>query len=132
MFLPSIKQGKLTLPLNPNKKLQMISLDVIGTFGAKILRNSSEFIGKDVEIASDEITLAEAMELLSKATGKKIAYEELPEEMAEKGLGSDFAKMFKWFSDVGFSIKIEDLKKHGIPLTTYKEHLASASWVKNV
>jgi len=131
-FLPSIQQGKLALPVRPDLVMQMVSLDVIGNFGAAAFLRPKEFLGKEIDLASDQLTFPEAMKLLSEVSRKSIVYEEFPEDQSEKTFGIDFAKMFSWFNKVGFSSDIPSLKKWGIPLTTYKQHLASAAWVKQI
>lgn len=131
-FLPSIQGGTFSLPVDPDRPTQMIALGVIGAFGAAALIRPSEFIGKTIQLASDELTFVEAMKLLSEAAGKTIRYERLPDEQAEGALGHDLAKMFRWFNAEGFSVNLAELKPYDIPLTTFKDHVASAAWVNQV
>jgi len=131
-FLPSIQRGALSLPTPSDRSLQMVALDVIGAFGAAALTRPAEFISKAIDLASDRLTFTEAMKLLSEATGKTIGYEPMPEEQAEAAFGADFSKMFRWFNEVGFSVNLTELKQWGIPLTTFREHLVSSAWVKQV
>ncbi len=132
-FLPAIKSGKLVLPLRADRPLQMIALADIGEFAAAAFLRPKEFIGQAIDLAGDEMTLPEAMQLLSKASGKKIGYEQLPDEQSEKAFGYDFAVMFRWFDEVGYSVNIPVLQKRwGIPLTKFKDLIAKAPWVKQI
>ncbi|MFZ0564900.1 MAG: NmrA/HSCARG family protein [Chlamydiales bacterium] len=131
-FLPEIKQGKLKLPVSSEKKFQMVCLQVIGAFAAACFKRPSDFIGQIIELASDEMTLPQVMGKISSYSGKHIEYEELPYEEAEQKFGSDFAKMFKWFNDVGYSVDIEQLKQWKIPLTSFNTYLSEADWLKYV
>ena len=131
-FLPSIQGGTLSLPQGADTKLQMVSIETIGAMAAKILLNPDDYAGQGIELASDEISLSEAMAQLGEATSKTIRFETMPEDQAAGALGDDFAMMFKWFEDIGFAADIEGLKRHGIPMPTFKEHLAKAAWVSQV
>lgn len=130
-FFPAIKGGTLVLPLRADRPLQMIALDDIGGFGAAAFLRPKEFIGQAIELAGDEMTLPEAMRILSRASGKTINYEQLPDEQAEKALGHDFAVMFRWFNEVGYNIDIPTLhKRWEVPLTKFKDFVARAAWIK--
>ena len=131
-FLPSIQGGTLMLPQGQDTKLQMVSLPTIGAMGAKILLNPDDFADKGIELATDDISLTDAMALLSEASGKTIKFSPMPEEKAAEVLGDDFAKMFKWFEEKGYQADIEQPKKMGLPSPTFKEYLAEASWVSQV
>lgn len=129
-FLPSIQQGKLVLPVRPDVKIKMIPLEVIGNFVALAFQRPEEFIGQTIEIASDELTFPEAMEILSKVSGKMVVYEQLPSEQAVGLFGEDIAKMFNWFNGHQFQADLEALRNYGIHLTTFKEHVQAASWAQ--
>ena len=130
-FLPMIRQGKLVLPMPVDRPLQMISLRNIGEFGAAALMRKEEFCGKEIAIAGDELTLDKAMKLLSEALGKTITYEQLPDEKAAETFGPDFAKMFSWFTEVGYSVDIPTLEQQwGISLIKYKSLITDESIVK--
>jgi uncharacterized protein YbjT (DUF2867 family) len=132
-FAPMIKNGKLVLPLRSDRRLQMIALDNIGDFGAGAFLRPKDFIGQEIELAGDELTLPEAMKIISQATGKTVVYEQLPDEQSEKTWGHDFAVMFRWFNKVGYNVDIPGLQKRwGIPLTRFKNLVAQAAWIKQL
>ncbi len=131
-FFPDLEKGKLALPIRSNVALHMICLEVIGAFALEVFNHSSEYIGQALELASDQLTFPEAMKKISSITGKNYIYEELPANEGEAKYGSDFAKMFQWFNDVGFSADFESLKQKGIHLTTFEEYLSRAEWIKKL
>jgi uncharacterized protein YbjT (DUF2867 family) len=127
-FLPSIQQGKLALPFDGNRPLQMISLYDIGEFGAAAFIREQEFLGEVIEIAGDELSFNEAMRLLSKSLGTTIKYEQLPDDAAEQYLGHDFAVMFRWFDKVGYHVDIPAVRQRWkITLTKYQDLIARES-----
>ncbi len=132
-MLPAIQKGKLVFPMQPNRRLQMIALKDIGEFGAAAFLRPKEFIGQVIELAGDELTIPDALDILSTSMRKKIQYEQLPDEQLENALGHDMAVMFRWFNKVGYNVDIPVLKKKwGINLTTFKEFISEAPWAKPV
>lgn len=132
-MLPAIQQGKLIFPVRPNRKLQMIALQDIGAFAAAAFVRENQFLGHTIELAGDDLTLPGALAFLSLQTGKKIAYEQVPDDQLEKTVGHDFALMFRWFNEVGYQIDIDALKQRwGIPLTSFKEAVSKAPWVQKI
>jgi len=132
-FLPSIRQGVLALPMRGDRPLQMISVEDIGEVGAAALANPAKFAGETIELAGDELTLNEAMALLSKATGKTIRYEQLTPAIGRQVFGDDMTLMFRWFDEVGYRVDIRELQRRwGAPLTTFAELMKTAAWVRSV
>ncbi len=130
--LPSILSGALRLPLLPSRPMQMVSLETIGNFGAEALLHPSAFGGRTIDLACDEMTMPEAMRLLSHASGMPIRYEVMSEAESYDEFGPDFAKMFHWFNEVGYDVNITGLAKWGIELQSFRQYLSDASWVRNL
>ncbi len=130
-MLPAMQKGKLVFPMQPNRRLQMIALKDIGEFAAAAFLRPKEFIGQVIELAGDEMTIPEALDILSRSMARKIQYEQLPDDQLENALGYDMAVMFRWFNKVGYNVDIPVLKKRwGINLTKFKKVIAEAPWAK--
>jgi uncharacterized protein YbjT (DUF2867 family) len=128
-MLPAIRQGKLVNPVRPSVALQMIALRDIGEFVAAAFGRPKEFLGQAVELAGDELTMPEAMRILSERMGRKIAYEVLPDDQLENAVGHDMATMYRWFNSTGYHVDIPALaKRWGIPLTRFSELVREARW----
>ncbi|MFQ5992887.1 MAG: NmrA/HSCARG family protein [Nitrospiraceae bacterium] len=129
-FRPS-PEGVLMLPLRPDTKLQMIAVQDIGEFGAAAFLRSSEFIGQAIDLAGDELTMPEVVTHLSRTMGRPIKFQQMPDDQAEAVMGHDFAVMFRWFNQVGYSVDIPALnKQYGIALTGFKNVVDKADWAK--
>ena len=129
-FRPS-REGVLSTPLPPTRKLQMVALRDIGEFGATAFMRPEDFLGKAMDLAGDELTMQEVAEHFSRAMGRPIRYEFMPADTAERVLGPDFAAMFRWFNETGYSVDIPALRKqYGIPLTTFADLVQTAEWEK--
>lgn len=109
-WLPGLQEGKLAMALPGTRKLQHVALDDIAAFALLVLERREQFFGKRVDIASDEVTGNEVADTLSRVSGRKIAYLELP--LAQlRATNEDFAKMFDWFNRVGYSADIPGLRR---------------------
>ena len=51
-----LQQGQLALPLSPSRILQQSALENIAEFSALVLEHRNSFLGKRIDIASDELT----------------------------------------------------------------------------
>jgi uncharacterized protein YbjT (DUF2867 family) len=129
-FLPS-PEGVLVVPLRPDKKLHMIAVQDIGEFGAAAFLRPAEFIGQAIDLAGDEMTPPEVAAHLSRTMGRPIQFQQMPDEQVEATMGHDFAVMFQWLNEVGFSVDIPALRQRfGIPLTSFTDVIARADWAK--
>jgi len=109
--LPQLKEGRLPVALPSSRPLQQIAVSDIAAFAALVLESREEFVGRRVDIASDELAGEEAAEVLTRVTGREIEYVELPLEQVRQAMGEDGARMFEWFDQVGYSADIAALRR---------------------
>ncbi len=108
--LPGLIQGTLALPMPPDRPLQQVSVDDISSFVVLVLENPSRFLGRRIDIASDEVTGRRAAETISNAIGRTIEYAQIPIEKAYE-MSEDVGRMYEWFNDVGYSADIAALRR---------------------
>ena len=128
-MLPGLIRGTLALPVPPDRRVQQISVQDISSFVAVVLENPDRFLGKRIDIASDELSGKRAAEVLSTASGRPIDYFQEPIEEAYK-MSQDAAKMYEWFDAVGYSADIEALRR-AYPETgwhTFEEWAQAQDW----
>jgi len=106
----SYARGILSVPLPPDKPLAMIAAADIGAFAAHVLTHPEEFVGRRVDIASDELTSREIAATLGAALGRELRFVEAPISAAEAH-SPDLAAMFRWFGSVGMSVDVEGLRR---------------------
>ena len=110
-WLPGLQEGKLAMALPGTRKLQQVAVDDIAGFAAVVLERREQFLGKRIDLASDEVTGNEVVDVLSRVSGRKIEYAEFP--LAQlRAMNEDFAKMFDWFNRVGYSADIPGLRRN--------------------
>ncbi len=130
-YFPPSTEGKLVMPLQHDTRLQMIAVDDIGMFGVDAFLRPNDFMGKAIEIAGDALTMPEVAAQLSRTMNRTITFESMSIEQAESVMGKDFATMFKWFNDVGYSADFQALQQqYGVSLTTFADLVSSAEWAK--
>ncbi|MFQ5532895.1 MAG: hypothetical protein ACE5EP_03485, partial [Candidatus Methylomirabilales bacterium] len=68
---------------------------------------------------------------LSRTMGRPIQFQQMPDNQVEATMGYDFAVMFRWLNETGFSADIPALRQRfGIPLTSFTELAARADRAK--
>ena len=117
------------MALPAGRTLQQVAVQDIASFTVLVLERRNEFLGKRVDIASDELTGAQTAEILSRVSRRKIEYMELPSEQAG-AMGEDFAKMMTWFDRVGYSADIPALRRAypEVGWLTFEEWARGQDW----
>lgn len=92
-----------TFPLSPSTILQQISVQNIAEFSSMVIESPQRFLGKRIDIASDEVTGQQATEIFSNVLAHKIKYTSIPAP------NDDLTRMFEWYEKVGTGIDITSL-----------------------
>ncbi|MHB1948604.1 MAG: NmrA/HSCARG family protein [Gammaproteobacteria bacterium] len=108
--LEGLKSGIYASPLKPETRLAQVCLDDLANFVFLILENRAKFIRKRIDIASDVLTGAQVVEVLSKALNEEIKYVQTPIEKVREQ-SKDIATMYEWFEKVGFDVDIDALHR---------------------
>jgi uncharacterized protein YbjT (DUF2867 family) len=109
-FLPPLQEGNVALALPAGRNMQQISVQDVGNFAALIFERKEAFIGKRIDIASDDLTGPELAEIIGRKARRKLGYFEIPlSALYEQN--ADWGKMFEWFDKVGYSVNLEALRR---------------------
>jgi uncharacterized protein YbjT (DUF2867 family) len=124
---PSIEKGVLSTPLRSDRPLQMVSVDDIGRIVAEAFTKPMKFVGREMDIAGDQLTMREITEEISRVMSHPVRYEHVPESRAEKAVGSDWVPMFRWLNEHGYDADIwlaqTRFQRFEISLTSFREYL---------
>jgi len=123
----SIYDGTLRLGLKADVELEVISLHDIGRFVALAFCEPQNWMNRTLEIAGDELTGPQMAELLGKAIGRKVVYEEEPYDKIEKA-SADMAMMYEWFNVRGYTVDIKSLREIIPDLESFMEWTERAGW----
>jgi uncharacterized protein YbjT (DUF2867 family) len=105
-----LQKGVFAQALPAGRKLQQIAVADIGAYAALVIGTRDQFLGKRIDLASDELTGEEMLGIVSKVSGKHIRYQELPLD-AVRSNSADIAAMYEWFDRVGYSADVAALRQ---------------------
>lgn len=108
-MMEELKRSVLAMGLPPHRGLQLVALEDLAALTETVLSLPEEFIGRRIEVASDEVTGEQAAALLTFATGHRIHYEQIPLERI-RARSEDLARMYQWLSEVGYRAEILTLR----------------------
>ncbi|MBV8885584.1 MAG: NmrA/HSCARG family protein [Chroococcidiopsidaceae cyanobacterium CP_BM_RX_35] len=124
----AILGGQLAQPLAPDKKLQQVTVDDVGAFCAIALEHPKKWLGREVDLAGDELTMPQVAQTFSRVIGRQVNYVQMPWEQFQQAMGEEITVMNKWFNDVGYEADIPALQKEYPQLTTFEEYLRRHGW----
>jgi uncharacterized protein YbjT (DUF2867 family) len=104
--LAALAAGVLPSPVDVDRPVQQVAIANVATFVALVLEDPGEFVGKRVEIASDELTAADAALALSRIAGRRFAARRVEGDSLSRGL----APLFGWLERVGDHVDIAALR----------------------
>jgi uncharacterized protein YbjT (DUF2867 family) len=105
-----LKEGVYATPLPPGRKVAQVALADIAAFAVLALENRDRFAGKRYDIAGDDVSGNDAVEILSRVTGKTFSYFQVPMAAIRK-MSDDMVTMYEWFDRVGYQLDIAALKR---------------------
>ena len=125
---PNIAQGKLSMALKPETKLQMIAVDDIGAYALMAFEEHERLNRAEIDLAGDELTMPEAAGLISGALNRQIMFEQQPIGEVRR-FSEDMATMYEWFDRVGLDVDIDLLRKtYAVKPAAFSQWAAMAKW----
>ncbi|GAA3530672.1 NmrA/HSCARG family protein [Nonomuraea rosea] len=103
----------LSLPVKPDKPMQLIAAEDIGVFAADAFDDPAGFVGRQIELAGDELTFPEVARVYERVSGTPTRFEALPIE----------ERMFEWFAEEGYQADIPALRRQHPGLLTLEQFL---------
>ncbi len=123
-----LENGTLAQPLDPDKPFQQINAEDIGVFAVLAFENPDEWLGREVDLAGDELTMPEMAETLSQVTGREISCYQVPWNQFREQRGEEIAIMYEWFNEVGYEADIMALRSEYPELTDLERYLHDHGW----
>lgn len=118
-----IMSGTYYDPRDAGKSHQWIAASDIGFFVGEAFDNPDEWIGKALDIAGDELTIAEYVDVLSVTLGLAVHHQQVSWDAYEKDAGEEMTTMVRWFNDEGYSVDVEALRLKYPDLLTYEQFM---------
>jgi len=109
-WLPALRSGSWSMPMPADRKLQMIAAADLAKFTARVIGQPETFNGRRINLASDEVSPNDVTATIARVAGRPLTYHGIsPATVREQN--ADFAAMFEWFDQVGYSADIAGLKR---------------------
>ena len=128
MMREPILGGTLPQPLDPDKPFQMVAVEDIGEFAAMAFENPDMWIGREVDLAGDELTMPAIADTFSRVIGREVGYYQVPWEQFEQQMGEEFTVMYRWFNEYGYEADIAALKEEHPGLISLERYLRGHGW----
>lgn len=126
----ALRWGRLSMALPPTRRLQYIDVADIGGFVAEVVEHPSEFAGRRIDIASDQLDGTVLAALLAEAGKRPITYAEMSIGQLCDYAGPELGAMFSWFDAVGFDVDIPRLRAAhpGVGWHSFASWAAGQDW----
>ncbi|MGF6883727.1 uncharacterized protein YbjT (DUF2867 family) [Nocardia sp. GAS34] len=127
--LDGLREGTFAWPMPSDQPLTLICAEDIGAFAAHTLDRRREFLGRRIDIASDELTPAQIAGALATALGTPVAHQQVPLDYV-RTRSADLAAMFDYFTTAGLDVDITGLRRDHPDLGwhTFTEWTAHQDW----
>jgi len=122
-----IEDGSLSLPLTPEARLQMVTVDDIGGVVATAMERPAKWQGRAFDLAGDELSMAELAQVFTRVTGREVNYVQVPWDEFEARAGTETATMFRWFQNTGYHVDISAVRQEYPKLTSF-DHWLNSTW----
>lgn len=102
--------GALSWALRGGRKLQVLAVDDVGAFVALVLADPQRYVGQAIELAGDEVSLAELRAAQQRVSGKRPVVLPLPPPLIAP-FDRDLARMYEWLRATGYSADLATLRQ---------------------
>jgi uncharacterized protein YbjT (DUF2867 family) len=126
-----VEAGTLFQPLSPETKLQQLSEEDYGAMVAEVFERPADFMHREIELASVEMTMPEIAAAFSHVLGKPVNYQQIPFEAFEQQAGEEVTIMFRWFENVGYAANFAELKRDFPAPIDFEAYLRDQGWAKS-
>lgn len=125
---PAILNGTFpSFGLRPNKTLQVIAADDIGALVALAFEKPSEFMGKAIEIAGDELIESQMAVAFSRVIGRPVQLAAMQYDPSQPP-DPEMMKMGMWMNEKGYKADIPALRALYPQLMNFETWLRKTGW----
>jgi uncharacterized protein YbjT (DUF2867 family) len=120
--------GKIHSPFSLSTRMQQISVRDIGRFAALAFSDPDNWLGRTIDIAGEEYTMKEVVNLFSRITGSPVEFVQIPWDDFEKKAGEEMTVMDRWIENTGYSANINLVRSQLKDMLTLEDYLHEAKW----
>jgi uncharacterized protein YbjT (DUF2867 family) len=117
----AIKEGRLSGILSPNKTQWFISVQNIADFAVAAFSDPERFLGKEIDLAGEAMTLPDVAKIFAQALGTEVKYNHIGEDDRDR-LPEPMKMMNQFYEREGYLVDVDELKKEwDIPLMSVSD-----------
>ena len=120
--------GAFPSPLSPDKPLQQLAVDDLGAFVTDAFAAPDRWLGQEVDLAGDELTMPEMAETFGRVVGREVRHIQISWDQFRRAAGEEIFEMYRWFEEEGYEANVEALRAEGHDLTSLEEYLRHHGW----
>lgn len=126
---PSILKGRFAFSIQPDKPIHLIANQDMGRVAAYVMQNSSQYIGRDIELAGDVLTPIQMTAAFSEVQKTTVVYKETPAWIFLLLFRKELYDLIQWYRNQGYIADVKQLRQEfpGL-LTTFSEFLEQTNW----
>lgn len=127
---PSILKGVFPFSIQPDKPIHLITTQDMGRVAAYVIKNPSNYIGQEIELAGDVLTPKQLAEEFSKVQGIPVVHKETPAWIFLLLFQKNLFDLIQWYRTKGYQADVQRLREEEFPglLTTFSEFLEETNW----
>ncbi len=110
-FASSLQAGTLSMPMPAHTKTQLVAVRDIGEIVAQAFDKPRMAAGKTMELAGDELSMADIANRLSRWIARPVRYVEQSEDEVRQRMGEEGLRMFRFLKTKGYHANIASLEK---------------------
>lgn len=126
-----IETGVLEGPFAPGMRQQLVAVGDIAAVIAAIFARPEETTGTELDLAGDELTLADIADVFSRALGRQVRYAQRTEDTVGDRDPKQMGALLRWREREGHNVDVTALRERcaswGVELTTL-ERWIQMSW----
>ena len=123
-----INAGKISSPFSLGTRVQHISVRDIGRMAALAFTDPENWLSRSLDIAGDENSMKQIVNLFSSVTGSPVEYIQIPWDVYEKEEGEEMTIMDRWIDNTGYSANINLDRSQLKDMLTLEDYLHEAKW----
>ncbi len=108
-MVEGLAKGSISMAVPATRRLQQIAVVDIAQFAALVIERRASFLGKRIDIASDELTPTAVAAAITEASGRDIEYTAVSVDSVRQW-NDDLARMYEWFDRVGYDADVVGLR----------------------
>lgn len=124
----AILAGTLPQPLDPDRSLQQVSVDDVGVFAAMAFDRPEKWVGREMELAGEELTMLQTAEVFSRVLRREVRYVQVPWGDFREAAGEEMMLMYEWFNSRGYEADIEACRREHPQMKTLEQVIRGQDW----